>query len=87
MAVSTIADWSAVRFTPIAVPSHNAAMEPQKLDDIGGAFLLQTSIEDGDPVDAREVRQSIRRLGGVETEGGFAFRTAVQRAVVWEILG
>ena len=62
-------------------------MEPQKLDDIGGVFLLQTSIEDGDPVDAREVRQSIRRLGGVETEGGFAFRTAVQRAVVWEILG
>lgn len=62
-------------------------MEPQNLDDIGGAFLRQTSIEDGDPVDAREVRQSIRRLGGVETEGGFAFRTAVQRAVVWEILG
>lgn len=62
-------------------------MEPQNLDDIGGAFLRQTSIEDGDPVDAREVRQSIRRLGGVETEGGFSFRTAVQSAVVWEILG
>lgn len=62
-------------------------MELQKLDDIGGVFLLQTTIEDGDPVDAREVRQSIRRLGDVETEGDFSFRTAVQSAVVWEILG
>ena len=62
-------------------------MQTQKLQHTREAFLIQTSIEDGDPVDSCEVCQSIRRLGGVETEGGFAFATAVQRAVAWEILG
>lgn len=54
---------------------------------LAARFCFKRALKTAIQVDAREVRQSIRRLGGVETEGGFAFRTAVQRAVVWEILG
>ena len=62
-------------------------MQTQQSGQLYGPFLIQTSIDDGDPVDYRDVCRLIRRLGGVETDDGFAFPSAVQRAVAWEILG
>ena len=63
------------------------AMERQQAEQRGGPYLVYATVGPTDPVDVREVCRAICELGGVETDGGYAFPTLESRRVALELLG
>ncbi len=62
-------------------------MQTQIIEQVRPRFLVRMTVCEGDPVDARKVRDAIECLGGVGLGDYFAFPTLQARAVAMDLLG